>query len=66
MFLFTTYSKVKDVAQIYEIKIKIHSTNKGTFYVIEYYNIMKGIKDHGLNLIITKMLWSIVKMLLCN
>ena len=33
-----TYSKVKDAALAYEIKIKIHSTKQGTMSTIEYYN----------------------------
>ena len=38
-----TYSKVRDVTQIYEIKTKITTTKQGILYVIEYYNIMKGL-----------------------
>ena len=37
------YSKVRDVTQIYEIKTKIRTTKQGILYVIEYYNIMKGL-----------------------
>jgi len=36
-----TYSKVKDVALIYEIKTKLSVTKQGTMSVIEYDNIMK-------------------------
>ena len=38
-----TYSKVRDAAQIYEIKQKISTTKQGTRSVIEYYNLMKSL-----------------------
>ena len=47
------YSKDQDVAQIYMIKAKIWSTKQGTFFVIEYNNVMKGL---CLN-------WTIIKIL---
>jgi hypothetical protein len=37
-----TYSKVKDVVLIYEIKTKLLMTKQGTMMVIEYYNTMKS------------------------
>lgn len=37
-----TYSKMRDVALIYEIKTKISSTKQGTCSVIEYYNLVKS------------------------
>jgi hypothetical protein len=37
-----TYSKVKDVALIYEIKAKLSMTKQGNMMVIEYYNTMKS------------------------
>ncbi|XP_011046793.1 PREDICTED: uncharacterized protein LOC105141310 [Populus euphratica] len=37
-----TYSKVKDVALIYEIKMKLSMTKQGNMMVIEYYNTMKS------------------------
>jgi hypothetical protein len=37
-----TYSKVKDAALIYEIKMKLSMTKQGNMMVIEYYNIMKS------------------------
>ena len=36
-----TYSKVKDVALIYQIKTKLSMTKQGNMMVIEYYNTMK-------------------------
>ena len=36
-----TYSKVRDSAQIFEIKVKILATKQGTRSVTEYANIMK-------------------------
>ena len=38
-----TYSKVRDAAQIYEIKQKISTTKQGTRSVIEYYNLLKSL-----------------------
>ena len=38
-----TYSKVRDVAHVYEIKTKIGATKQGTFSVTKYYNIMKSL-----------------------
>jgi hypothetical protein len=35
------YFKVKDVALIYEFKMKLLMTKKSTMMVIEYYNTMK-------------------------
>jgi hypothetical protein len=35
------YFKVKDVALIYEFKMKLLMTKKNTMMVIEYYNTMK-------------------------
>lgn len=35
-----TYSKVKDVALVFEIKTRVHSTKQGTMTVIEYYNAL--------------------------
>ena len=37
-----TYSKVKDVALIYENKMKLSTTKQGNLSVIEYYNLIKG------------------------
>jgi len=37
-----TYSKVKDVTLIYEIKTKLSMTKHGIIMVIEYYNTMKS------------------------
>ena len=37
-----SYSKVKDTALMYEIKIKLSMTKQGNMMVIEYYNIMKS------------------------
>ena len=37
-----TYSKMQDVALIYEIKTKI-TTKQGTLSITEYYNVMKGL-----------------------
>jgi hypothetical protein len=36
------YSKVKDIALIYEIKTTLSMTKQGTMIVIEYYNTMKN------------------------
>ena len=38
-----TYSKVRDVAQIYELKTKIHDVKQGTISIIEYYSVIKGL-----------------------
>lgn len=35
------YFKVKDVALIYEFKMKLSMTKKGIMMVIKYYNTMK-------------------------
>ena len=37
-----TYSKVKDVALIYEIKTKLSMTKQDNMIVLEYYNTMKS------------------------
>ncbi|XP_059661691.1 uncharacterized protein LOC132307839 [Cornus florida] len=38
-----TYSKVRDAAQIYEIKTKISATKQGNRSVTEYSNLLKGL-----------------------
>lgn len=38
-----TYSKVKDVTLVYEIKIKNSAKKQGNLPVIEYYKIMKSL-----------------------
>ena len=38
-----TYSKVRDAAQIFDLKTKIHNTKQGTLSVTEYYNIVIGL-----------------------
>ena len=35
-----TYSKVKDVAQIYEIRTKVATTKQGTRSITEYANLL--------------------------
>jgi len=38
-----TYSKAKDVAQIYEVKVKTVGANKGNKSVTEYANQLKSL-----------------------
>ena len=37
------YSKVRDAAQIYEIKTKISSTKHGSRYITEYSNLLQNL-----------------------
>ena len=38
-----TYSKVRDAAQMYELKTRIHNTKQGILSVTEYYNVIKSL-----------------------
>ena len=34
---------MRDAAQIYELKTKIHDVKQGTLSIIEYYNVINGL-----------------------
>lgn len=49
-----TYSKVNDVAQIYEIKKKMSSAKQGTYTVTKYTNYLKGFDRRQISIKIYK------------